>query len=71
MCQHENIINRFHRILEIIIAYTNDDVEFAGTLIDHLDVDMGMGKSRENTGCSASLSTHAASYDCDQCKIRL
>ena len=46
MCQHENIINRFHRILEILIAYTDDDVEFTGTLIDHLDVDMGMGKSR-------------------------
>ena len=64
--RNKNIINRFHSRLEISVLYADDDVEFTGTLIDHLDVDAGVCQGGEDTSGSAAGGLHAASYDGDE-----
>ena len=35
---HECIINSLNRLIEIIILYADDNVQFAGTLVNHSDI---------------------------------
>ena len=39
----ENIVDRPHGVLEILVGDADDDVELAGSLVDHADIDLGMG----------------------------
>ena len=61
LCLYKNVIDRVHRILEILIADTDDDVQLTGTLVDHLDVDPRVGQRCENTACSATV--------CHACRV--
>ena len=64
---NKNIINRFHSRLEICVLHADDDVEFTGTLVDHLDVNAGVCQGGEDASGSAAGGLHAASYDGDEC----
>ena len=43
-CGNEDVVNSLDGSLKIRILHTNDDVEFTGALIDHLDIDAGMSQ---------------------------
>ena len=58
-------------MFELIVAYTNNNVQLAGSLINHLDVDMGMCQCREDPSCCTSRGLHSTTNDRDKCKIRL
>lgn len=58
-------------MFELIMAYTNNNVQLAGSLINHLDVDMGMCQCREDPSCCTSRGLHSTTNDRDKCKIRL
>ncbi len=70
LCKNKNLIQSADRVLEVIVLHTDDDIELAGALVDHLDIDMRMRQGGENTSCSTARGLHAASHDCDKRKAR-
>lgn len=41
-CLYKDIIDCFDRCFKVIVAYPDDDVKLTRSLIDHLDIDIGM-----------------------------
>ena len=71
LCFYKNLVQCTDGVFEVIVSYTDNDIQLAGSLVDHLDIDMGMGKGGENSSGSAACGTHSSSDDSDQSKIRL
>ena len=43
LCQYKNIINCLDCNIKILVRHTYDNIQLGGTLINHLDIHIGMG----------------------------
>ena len=59
------------RRLKIIICNADDDVQFTGSLVDHLYVDLSVCEGRKDSCGSSAHCLHAAAYDCDHSEVGL
>ena len=63
------IINSSQRSFEIAFLDANDNIEFAGSLVNHSDVYARASNGTEYTRCNAASLYHASAHNCDQRKI--
>ena len=65
-CGDEDVVNSLDGGLKIRILHTNDDVEFTGALIDHLDIDAGMSQCGEDSSDGTTGALHTSANHCDE-----
>src|SRR5699024_7037005 len=68
--RHKNIIDCLDRRFKITVLHTDDDVQLAGSLIDHFHIDMGVGQSGKDPAGRTSGPFHTASHHGNQRQIR-
>ena len=64
----ERVINILNGFVKILFPDSHDDIHLTGALVDHADIDAGVGYRGENSRSRTGHVAHAASDDCDQRK---
>ena len=63
---YEFVVNCLYRFFKVCVIHADDDVQLAGALIDHADVDILFGKRHKDGGSRTFGIFHAAAHDGDK-----